>query len=187
MRNILLMTLLVIFGIGVAQAVEKMPDADASALYAAAINRMVAPGFASSGASNKPMALAPTLNSIVYISREILSDCVYINPALGCTHRVVGTMSSSLEQAISTLLGSEKRVIKFIKNDRDLGRAKMTGEIIGGGVLVSLGEITQNDEASMSLTGFVYAAGLAAGETRFTFQKVNSQWVLRDSNLGRLR
>jgi hypothetical protein len=155
-----------------------LADDETAEIYAAVVNRLVT-GDDTYGGKLKPYRL--------YISREILADCVFPDPVPDsdkCPTQVAGTMPRAIEHQLSRLLATSRRKVVFVRNLTSLRRMKNSGKIVGGGVLISLSEIVQGTPDTVTLHGTIYIAYLAAGGTGYQFKKKNGHWVLTHSRMG---
>lgn len=95
--------------------------------------------------------------------------------------RQVG-LSVALERSLRDSLQSANRSISFVSSRNDLKYENKSGEIVGGGVLISLDDIVRTDSDTVATNGMISIANEAAGETRYEFSKINGHWILKASN-----
>jgi hypothetical protein len=183
MRSIFLLATLILV-IQAATASERLPDNEAAEIYSIVVRRLISEDDTYGG------TLHPNK---IYISRKLVADCPYSEPidrspstvqeklplpAPICTYKSIGVMDSDIEHALLTALAKKGGTFNFINNRDGLQFKKSAGDIVGGGVLITLGEIVLTSPINAATNGSIFIASEAAGESRYEFKKTGGHWTL---------
>ena len=135
----------------------------------------------------------------VFIARDLQSDCPVQEPfdlltafekrqaasepeperpppLPPCAPHSMGRLEPAIELGLAAGFSTRKIAFRFVDSGKRMRFNKSTGEIIGGGVLITLSEIAAESPEVVATNGYVYIAGLASGQTRYEFTRVKGHW-----------
>jgi hypothetical protein len=183
MRSIFLLVALSL-AIQTANASDRLPDNEAAEIYSIVLRRLISEDDIYGG------TLHPKK---VYISRKLGADCPYSGPidrssgtvqeklplpAPICTYKSIGVMDPGIERALVIALANQRGTFNFINNRDGLQFQKNAGDIVGGGVLITLSEIVLTSSTNAATNGNIFIASEAAGESRYEFKRISGHWTL---------
>lgn len=113
----------------------------------------------------------------VYITREVYSDCPYPISSPKCRTIVAGRIDKSIENLLSARLRAAKLQVYFVDQD-SVARHKGSGELIDGGVLISLDEVVSTGDDRAAANAVRDSGVLNAEGNRYEFRRQDGHWVL---------
>ncbi len=168
MRAILiLLSVLLLAGCGQSPAAPGAHNADADtvAIYATVIRRLCTQDD-SFGGSFDP--------AVIYLVRQ--TDDRAGDPMASQSVPVV--LPEEVQNGIAAALNDLAGVI-WVDSPDDVLRDAGTGEVVGHGVIVTLGNIAPQADGTVHVPASIYVANLAAAGQTYVLQKENGAWVVK--------
>lgn len=153
-----------LFGCSSGGPSDTLSEEDQVAIYAAVIRQLAGPDDTFGGTLEKP---------ILYIMRET-------NPAAGDPAQAAGEpaiLSDNVQQGITAALADLPSELVWI-DSRDELELDDGGAVVGGGVIMSLGNITPQPGGEVYVPGSLYVASLAAGGQTYILEQQGNEWVV---------
>ena len=128
----------------------------------------------------------------IVISRALLPDCPYgdeedrlqrwrssRHPARhDCRRASAGTLSAPVQAALAAALARPGTTPTFVDDGFRVPRDPVTGQIEGGGVLLTLHAIVMPEAGTLAADGTIYIANEAAAGKRYLFRRFDGHWAL---------
>ena len=159
----------------IASDTPALTEADAAEIYAGVVSRLIGQDDTFDG------NLHPAK---VFIQRELQGDCPVPAPRAGCARRTAGRIAPGLEARLAAALAGRHADIRFVDSRKALQFDPRTGEIRGGGVLVTLSELVTAKPGEIETNGEIYIANEGAGQMRYEFAHAGAHWSLASARSG---
>ena len=159
------MVLLVALLSACAPSAETISTADRIAIYEAVIRQLQGPDDTFGGTLEKPTIY------IVSSTDDQVGDPSYEGSASQI-------LSNEVQAGITSALADLPSRIVWVENFEDVPRDPETGSVVGGGVIITLGNIQMESRDKVLVPGSIYIANLAAGGATYVVEKEDGQWVV---------
>lgn len=83
-----------------------------------------------------------------------------------------------MQNEISATLSDLPGEIIWIEGRENVEISRNTGEVVGGGIIVTLGNIHHQEDGTLLISGSIYIANLAAGGQTYVLEQVDGQWTI---------
>ena len=143
-----------------------LPEADAIAIYAAAVRRLYTEDDSFGGSFRPP---------ILYVLRRT-DDAVGDRRA---PRLPPATLSPSLQAGLARALGDLPTRLVWVDAVQDVPRDARTGEVKGHGMIVTLGNIRPQADGTVHVPASVYVASLAAASQTYVLEKADGGWRVK--------
>ncbi len=142
-----------------------LSPAEQANIYEVVIRQLTGPDDTFGGQLEKP---------VIYI---IMST----NDALGDS-RLASAPSHSIDETIQELiieqLNDLPSEIKWVRERSEVPLDSQTQEILGGGVILTLGNFLQDNSGKLYVAGSIYVANQAGGGQTYVLEQQDGKWVI---------
>jgi hypothetical protein len=138
-------------------------DTAAVTIYSLVIRRLCGPDDTGGGRIPKP--------AIYLVRSPVVTD-----PELRKGVSVAATIPVSVQQAITQQLSDLKSRVVWVDRFESVPRGAKAGEVRGGGVIITLGDIHPVGSKSVHVIGNIYFASLGAGGRTYVLDNARGTW-----------
>ncbi len=137
---------------------------DQAAIYEQVVRQLCGPDDTFGGQLNPPLA---------YIVTSTDDSSLDSDP----TNSTSVKLSESMQEAISARLEDATFRVAWVSSDDAVDR-NPDGSVADGGVIVTLGNLNERSDGSVTVSGKIYIANLAAGWQTYVVEKIDGIWQI---------
>ena len=166
LRKTLFLLLLTLFALPLAGCTTVAPDLDAQdqiAIYAAAVRQLYTVDDTFGG------TLQPPVLYIVATTEDVSGD-----PDLDAGDPT--PIPAAVQSGVSAALADLPTTIRWVDSREEVDLDPETGEVVGGGAIVTLGNILPESETRALVPAGIYIANLAAGGQTYVVEQQDGTW-----------
>lgn len=137
---------------------------DQAAIYEQVVRQLCGPDDTFGGQLNPPLA---------YIITSTDDSSLDSGPMTSTSTK----LSESMQEAISERLEDATFSVEWVDSD-DVVERNPDGSVANGGVILTLGNLNQRSDGSVTVSGKIYIANLAAGWQTYVVENVDGVWQI---------